>query len=557
MISGTDTTPPKQYPQTVPALLRLTVAHASSPAIQSKGKLTSYGELLEKVACVSRTFHLEGVRRGDAVCLWLDNGLDWVVCHLALASLGAITVPISTRFKEMELTNILASSHAIGLVTQSSPGGLQAQHVLAKLFSNLSDSRVSGASDELANLKFVLEGNVSGNPLPNARSIYDDKGAEPLSAEVSQNVNGTDVAFVIYTSGTTGTPKGVVLDQAQVIRKGYGRAEVHEFTGRDRMLMLAPFYTVSGGVMSLYTGLASGSELVLVPKFSGAAALDALTERSCTVIHGVNAVIQKMLESANGRTFLHAGIRNVNVGGAPLSKMMIAEVARVFGGRISVSYGMSEATGAITYSRLSDELSDDYLASGVGRPLPGVDVRIVDAVSKKELPDGECGEIQIRGYLVMKGYFHRNVKSDSAVDSKGWLSSGDLGRIDRSGHLHFVGRLKESYRFNGFNVYPSEVEALLESHDAIQTACVVPIPDERFGEIGVAFLEIREGHKVDTAAVVASLKDKVAGYKLPAQLFCVDEMPRAESYKIDRARLRTEALRRYAKANSNSRLQTE
>ena len=446
-----------------------------------------------------------GVGPGDRVGVALPNGLGWIGLLVATTRLGAVLVTLNVRYRGSELEHMLADSGARLVVTVPEAGGTD----VVALYTEL--------RPRLPHLEHVVV---------HVDELLGD-GPTPAPGDEAPD---DDPAVVLYTSGTTGTPKGAVLTHGSLLASA--RAEVaHLGLGADdRFLATMPFTHVGGLTCTVLSALVAGSEVVLTPGFSPAGALRDLTTHDVTVFAGVPTMWTLLLRELGPDRTLPA-LRHAVAGGSNVEPALCAAItAAAPHARIVNLYGLSETSGAAVMSALDDDA--DTVASTLGVPLPGVEVRIVDPV---EGTDAAEGELWLRGPSVAAGYWRRD--EPTTFRAGGWLATGDV--VARVGdHLALRGRLKEMFISGGYNVYPVEVENVLGAHPGVAMVAGVGAPDDVHGEVGHFFVVRCPGSDVTADELVALAADRLADYKVPRVVEFVDELPLTPAGKIQKAVLR-------------------
>ena len=463
------------------------------PALADKSGSLSNSELLQAVQAAARALKARGIGAGDVVALKLSNRSDFVVLLFAAWRLGATITPINPSLTEVEVGRQLADSAARLLIAE--------------------DEGMTG----------------SGVPVLRVEAL----GCEP-GADSQPHLDPTALALLIYTSGTTGTPKGVMLDHANLDAMTAMGVRALEVGPADRCLLVLPLFHVNGIVVSVLTPLLAGGSVVIADRFNPRAFFQAIEAERPTFFSAVPTIYSLLAAlPADGQPDA-SSIRFAVCGAAPASAELLTRFEDRYGFPIVEGYGLSEGTCASTINPVSGPRKQGT----VGVPFPGQDLRIVDAAGH-DLPQGAVGEVLVRGPNVMRGYLGRP-DDTAAVLVNGWLRTGDLGHLDADGYLTLVGRSKELIIRGGENIYPKEIEDVLSSDPAVLEAAVVGVPDETWGEIVVAFVQARPGTEIDLAVLKARCATSLSGYKRPKAIHVVDALPKNAVGKLDKRRLQTE-----------------
>ena len=494
---------------TIPAVLRAAVAEAPDreALVTSTTRLT-YAQLLERVRAGSAAALAHGIGAGDRVALWGPNTADWAVGALSLTGIGAIVVPVNSRFKGDEARYLLDKTGASALVVDDVfLTGLLGVDPLEAL--GHPDLLVIRTSELLAFLARADEVSL------------DD--VEKAAAAVAED----DPSDLIFTSGTTGRPKGAITTHAQSIQVFRTWCDVTGFREGERMLVVAPFFHTFGYKAGLLACLLRRATAVPLKVFDVDEAVRVIKEERIDVIPGPPTLYSSLLESAERLPPIRLAVTGAAVVPTELIRRMRAELGFE---EVITAYGLTECTGMATACRKGDP--DEVIATTSGRAIPGVEVR-VDAET------GQPGEVLVRGYNVMKGYWDDPEATAEAIDADGWLHTGDVGILDAAGNLTITDRIKDMYVVGGFNAYPAEIEQVLVTHEGISEAAVIGVPDERMGEVGKAFVIPRSGASVTPEDVIAFAKERLANYKVPRYVEVVDALPKNATGKVTKNVLRS------------------
>jgi acyl-CoA synthetase (AMP-forming)/AMP-acid ligase II len=516
--------------RSIPNLARGAAArHGEAEAVVFEGESLSYGALWEAALAAGRAFMAAGIERGDRVAIWAPNLPEWVVALLGLQAAGAVLVPVNTRFKGAEAADLLGRSRARVLVTVQ--GFLGHDYV----------SMLDGADLPSLETTVVLRGDG-----PQGCVGWDDflaRGARVDATAVLSRVDALgpdDPSDLLYTSGTTGHPKGVQCTHGQTLRAYADWADVVGLRAGDRYLLVNPMFHAFGYKAGIVAALLTGATLVPVPVFDVDRVLDLIPAERITMIPGPPTLYQSMLHHSRLASADLSSLRLAVTGAAVIPVDLVRRMRDDLGfDTVITGYGLTEACGIATMCRHDDDL--DTIASTSGRAIPGVEVRVVDDTGA-EVPRGEPGEVVVRGYNVMQGYVDEPAETAAAVDADGWLHTGDIGVMDHRGYLRVTDRKKDMFIVGGFNAYPAEIEQLLLHHPGITQAAVVGIPDERLGEVPVAFVvPASAGPRLVPDEVVAWARQAMANYKVPRRVVVVDGLPLNASGKILKYELREKA----------------
>ena len=511
-------------------------ARALAPEVEAivapDGRMT-FAALEAEVARVRIALAAAGVQRGDHVGICLGNGLRFLVLFLALGTLGAVSVPVNTRLKAEEIGYALRQSRVTRLFTADRLLSSDFISLLRRIMPGLDHGLPDAA---MPDLRMVV---VDGADVPLACQSWADfmagSGVDPGPQAAPE-----DVLLIQYTSGTTAFPKGVMLRQAGMLANGFVSGQRMGLRTGDRFHSARPFFHVAGTTLSILSCLQNLTTLVTMHRFEPAESLRLMEEERCTHFSG-NDTMALMLLNHPDRADRKLCLRGAWVAGAETA---LRRVAAELGAQEVVSgYGLSEASPNVAQSAWWEPL--EVRVGGRMLPQPGLEVIVVDPASGIALPVGAVGEIRLRGWSVMQGYYDMPEQTAEALTRDGWLLTGDLGRFGADGRLEFMGRLKNIVRVGGENVSPEEVENILHRHPAVKQAQIVGVPDARLVEVCAAFVVLNEGAQADASALLAWSRDEMAGFKVPRHMWIVDsfdEIGMTASAKVQKSRLAAHAM---------------
>jgi acyl-CoA synthetase (AMP-forming)/AMP-acid ligase II len=345
-----------------------------------------------------------------------------------------------------------------------------------------------------------------------------------------------DIADIIFTSGTTGAPKGVMSAHGQNIRVYHAWSEAVDLQRADRYLIVNPFFHTFGYKAGWVACLIRGATALPMAVFDASVVLQRIAQEHITFIPGPPTLFQSMLAHESCDKTNTSSLRIGGTGAANVPPALIRQMREVLGfKRVFTAYGLTESTGTVTACRAGD--SDERVARTCGAAIPGVEIKCVDD-DGRTVATGEAGEVLVRGFNVMRGYFDDPQATAEAIDPEGWLHTGDVGVIDEHGYLSITDRKKDLFIVGGFNCYPAEIEKILCRHPAIAQVAVIGVPDERMGEVGKAFVILKPGHKSDGAAIIEWSRTNMANYKVPRFVEIVPSLPVNAAGKVQKFALR-------------------
>lgn len=493
-------------------------------------------ELREFASQVARALLAHGVRRGDRVAIWAPNAWEWVVTAFGIWDIGAIAVPLSTRGKGIETADLLRRTGTSFLfATEGFLGTSQVDMLREVAGSPQGDLPFTGLPELRQVVLFGTD--RSGAGLRSWTEFLDSADEVPI-AEAEKHamaVRPEDPFEILCTSGTTGTPKGVVLGGNQILHAYWDWAEVIRLGPGDRYPVVSPFSHGFGVNAGLLVCVERGATMMPISVFNPDAAFDLIEDKRLTVLAGPPSLFARMMSRPDFAERDLSSLRVAVVGAAAVPTDLVRAMhTRIGFEQVVNAYGLIEGS-VVTMTRAEDPA--EVIANTVGRPMPGVEIRIVDD-NEKPLPTGERGEILVRGYGVMQGYWNAPELTKTALSDDDWLRTGDIGVIDDDGNLAIVDRKKEMFICNGFNAYPAEIENLLLRNETIGQVAVIAVDDEVQGEVAWAYAVVAEGVEASEDAVVTWAKRTMSNYKVPRRVVFVEELPTTANGKIDKARLR-------------------
>ena len=500
------------------------------PAIVDGATTLSFAELAAKVDQAGRALIALGINKGDRVAIWAPNMWEWIVCALAIHSVGGVMVPVNTRYKGIEAAYLLGKSKTKALFTVT--GFLAVDYV----------ELLRGADAELPDLTHivVLRGEAPDGTL--SFSDFVSRADEVPSAAAQERaalVTPDDIADILFTSGTTGQPKGAMCTHEQNLRVFDQWSSIAGLREDDRYLIVLPFFHSFGYKAGWFSALMRGATVFPEAVFDVDVVLRRVQDDAITMLPGPPALYQSILLHPDRARFDISSLRLAVTGAAAIPVELIHRMKDELGFEtVITAYGLTESCGVVTMCRLDDDA--ETIATTSGRAIPGVEVRIVDP-SGAALPAGEPGEIVVRGYNVMKGYFDAPEETRQAIDAEGWLHTGDIGTLDGRGNIRITDRLKDMFIVGGFNAYPAEIENTLLKMPGLGEVAVVGVPDERLGEVGMAFVVPAPGESLTADAVIGWSRDNMANFKVPRRVEVLDALPRNATGKVVKFELRERA----------------
>jgi fatty-acyl-CoA synthase len=509
----------------------------------------TFREIAARIDEAARRLMAAGVGHGEHVALWLNNSDDWIFISFAVQKIGAVLVPINTRFRTRDLAYVLAQSDSRFLITHDRSGPVDYAGMVREAVA------LPDGGDTVRDARYPLLRRVillGRSPQPGTVDWASlakpalDISADHLAAR-ARGVAPSSTAFIMYTSGTTGFPKGVVRTH-ELIRNVEERAFRMAITPNDTILNYLPLFHAFGLSEGTWMSMITGARQIVTRTFDAEESLDLIEKERVTIVHGFEAHMKGLTEAQEARPRDLSSLRTgIFAAGMLSATPVVRRGMRALAPLKNLSgFGMTEVWLGVALSSLDDD--EAHRSEASGWPGLGYELRIVDDGSGAVLGPGAVGELQVRGRAVMKEYYRKPAETAASFTSDGWFRTGDAAMWLPDGHLRFLGRYKDMLKVGGENVDPMETEALLLEHPAVQQVAVIGLPDGRLGEVPVAYVQLKEGAAVEADGVIDHCRGKIASFKLPRHVVFVEAFPMTESGKIMKAELRENAKRRFGEA---------
>ena len=505
--------------------------------VRHQGIRWRYRELKREVDAFAAGLLALGLEPGDRVGIWSPNNAEWVVTQFATAKAGLVLVTINPAYRLSELEYALNKVGCKALVTAVSFKSSDYVEMLRELAPEI-DRCAPGqiSAEKLPELRTVIslgESPVAG--MFNFTQVARMGGA--AQARRLDDLAGTlqfdDPINIQFTSGTTGFPKGATLTHHSILNNGYFVGEAMRLSAEDRLCIPVPLYHCFGMVLGNLACLTHGSVMVYPGEgFEPLAVLETVQAEACTALHGVPTMFLAELNHPEFGTFDLSSLRTGIMAGAPCPiEIMKRVTSEMHLSQVTIAYGMTETSPVSFQTSVDDPL--ERRVSTVGRVFPHTEVKIIDAPGRI-VPPGTAGELLTRGYCVMRGYWNDEVTTREAVDSRGWMHTGDLATLDEEGYCNIVGRIKDMVIRGGENLYPREIEEFLYGHPQIQDVQVFGVPDARYGEELCAWIKLRDGERASESEIADFCEGKIAHYKIPRYVRFVQEFPMTATGKVQK-----------------------
>ncbi len=512
----------------------------------------SYAEYRARVNAVAKGLMALGLNKGDHIAVWAANLPEWPLLQLAAARIGLVLVTINPVLRAAEVEYILKQGDVRALFLMAQ---IRDQNCLATVRSMTAPGSKPGEVSGETGGRLPLLRYVSLLGLPPADLEQDGwrpalfretvaAGAaisDESLAERQATVTPNDPAMILYTSGTTGFPKGAVLTHRNLLNQAYFVMRQGKFEEDIRGCVLVPFFHVFGCVGYVLVALSSGGTIYPLLGFDPLKAMQIISSERCTVTGGVPTMLMAMLQHPDFDKYDLSSLKQISCAGAPVPVALMEEVKRRIGADVVIAFGQTENTGAMTVTLPDDPF--ERKAATVGKALPHTDIKIVDPATGATVPVGERGEICCRGPIVMAGYYNMPERTAEAIDSEGWLHTGDLATMDANGYINIVGRLKEMVIRGGENLFPREIEEFLIRHPRVADVQVLGVPDKFFGEELLAVIIPRAGETLTEEELREYCKGQISRQKIPRYFQFVESYPMTGSGKVQKFVLREQAIK--------------
>lgn len=482
----------------------------------------SYAEFYRDVRNLATGLHRAGVVTGERVGIWALNRWEWVMMQYATAEIGAIMVNINPAYRQHELNYVLEQAGITTLIAS--------EEVPTANYPRM----IQRAQQDLGSLDRVV--------IMNSESwdeVFDVAADDAALDAIQATLTNTDAINIQYTSGTTGFPKGATLSHRNILNNGFFVGEINRYTDQDRICIPVPYYHCFGMVMGNLAATTHGAAMVIpAASFNPEQTLAAVEKYRCTSLYGVPTMFIAELALQNLEDFDLSSLRTGIMAGSPCPDEVMRKVIDTMNmEEVTICYGMTETSPVSMQTRPDDDLN--LRVATVGRPSPHAEIKIIDPATGETLPINTSGELCTRGYLVMKGYWNQQDKTDEVLGADGWMRTGDIARMDENGYVQVTGRMKDMVIRGGENIYPREIEEFLYTHPDILDAQVIGVPDERYGEELMAWVQLRSGAPRLTATALRKFASgSLAKFKIPRYVHIVEEFPTTVTGKVRKVEMR-------------------
>lgn len=512
----------------------------------------TYSEFARVVDQMAKGLMALGVRKGEKVAVWATNIPYWVTLQFATAKIGAVLLTVNTNYKTAELAYLLEQSDAETLFLID---GYQDTDYIQTVYDLVPELKVQERG-KLKSERFPQLKRVCFLGQEKHRGLYCIPEILALEVMVDEHqyaarqaeLDPHDVVNMQYTSGTTGFPKGVMLSHFNIGNNGWWIGENQRFTEEDRLCLPVPLFHCFGCVLGVLAAVNHGVAMIILESFDPVQVMASVEQERCSALYGVPTMFIALLEHKLFDKFNFSSLRTGIMAGSPCPVPVMRQVIeRMNMKEITICYGLTENSPVMTQTLPDDDIR--RRTESVGRAMPEIEVKVIDTETGSGLPPGEQGEVCCRGYSVMKGYYKMPEATAKAVDSDGWLHTGDLGVMDADGYLSITGRSKDMIIRGGENIYPREIEEFLFGLDGIVDVQIVGVPSKKYGEEVGAFILLKESADLTESDVKDFCRGQIARYKIPKYVAFVNEFPLTASGKVQKYKLQEKSLDAFPEAN--------
>ena len=514
-----------------------------------KGVRYSYREFLRMVNQLAKGFLKIGLKKGEHIALWAPNISEWIITEFAVAKIGCVLISVDTNCQLQQLNYLLRQSDSQSLIMSEGLKGSEYLDLMHQLCPEIRDA-IPGQlhCHNLPELKNVVV--ISNQIHPGTLTWGEilemgENVSDSALAERQRSCHYDDVVTILYTSGTTGAPKGVMSTHFGIMNTSLASAENQRLTEKDRLCLSVPLSHMFGSVCIILSGIIKGTTIVIPSEtFHPRKILKAIEQEGCTAIYGSPSAFIALMGDSEYDNMKIRSLRTGIMGGAQCPMEVMKKVVDNMGVKeIIIGYGQTEASSWITTTRPDDPL--ELRVSTVGKPLPNLEIKVIDPQTGQEVSSGGSGEICARGFN-MKGYYKMPSATANTIDSEGWLHTGDLGTMDGEGYLRTTGRLKEIITKGKETIYPTEIEEVLYSHPKISNVQVFGVPDKVLGEEVATWIKLQEGITITVEEILQYCEGRLPSSHIPRYVKFVKEFPTTPLGKVQKFKMRESAIKEYS-----------
>lgn len=508
-----------------------------------RGLRYSYKDFRDRCNSLAKGLMALGVKKGEHVAVWAYNVPEWVILQFATAKIGAVLVTVNTLYKARELEYLLKQSDATTLFLVKGFKDVDYAETVYNVAPEVKESELGKLKTEklpfLKNIVFIGDEKKDGMFSFNEIIEMGKNVSDETLAERQKSLNCHEVINMQYTSGTTGFPKGVMLTHHNIVNNAFLVGKYQNMTEKDRICIPVPFFHCFGCVMSTLLSVVYGGTMVPIEIFNPEKVLQAVEKEKCTALYGVPTMFIAELACPDFEKYDLTSLRTGIMAGATCPIEVMKEVInKMHMKEVTICYGLTEASPVITQTKPDDTL--ERRVETVGSPHPDLEVKIFDPETGKNLPPNTPGELCVKGYCIMKGYYKMPEETKKSI-ADGWLHSKDLASMDRDGYVKILGRVDDMIIRGGENVYPREVEEFIYTNQKVKDVAVIGVPSGKYGEEVMAYVILKEGDNASEDEIRDYCKNGMSRYKAPKYVKLVKNFPMTASGKIQKYKLREEA----------------
>jgi len=507
----------------------------------------TFKEFNEECERIARGFMALGLKKGSHISIWATNVPAWLLTFFGSAKMGAVLITVNTSYKVFELEYQLRQSDSDAIVLIDGFKGTSYVDIINELCPALKDSEPGKLNEErFPRLKSVIYAGEGETPagMVGWGELYTLAGSVPEAdfIETRDSCGCHEVVNIQYTSGTTGFPKGVMLTHYNILNNGLSIGDGMKFTHEDKLCICVPFFHCFGMVLAVLACVTHGSTMIPLLWYTPMKVMHVVEYEKCTAVHGVPTMFIGILEHRDFDQYDYSTLRTGIMAGSPCPVKVMQDVVDKMNMRdITIVFGQTEASPGCTQTTVEDSL--EKRVNTVGRVLPHMEAKIIDPATGEEVGPGVAGEFCVRGYNVMKGYYKLDDETKAAIDSDGWLRTGDLATVDADGYYKITGRIKDVIIRGGENLFPKEIEDFIYTHPTVKDVALVAIPSKKYGEEACAFVILKDGSAADEDGIKAYVNNNLAKHKVPSHVLFVDSFPLTASGKVQKFILRERAIK--------------
>ena len=511
-------------------------------AIVFNNKRWTFKEFQEDVARSAKALISIGIKRGEKITLWMPNCPEWLHIFFAAAQIGAVLVPINTRLRTSDLQYVLKQSDTTTLITIDQSGPVNYLHMVTEIYPEVlktpPEDLFSVSFPELKRIIILGHEQTLGTLDWQDLISQSDSVSDLELRERQKSVSPDDTVLLMYTSGTTGFPKGVMHNH-NILRVTTDSINRMGMTANDVVLMYLPLFHAFGLYEGALMFIQAGSKMILTETFEPGEALALIEQERATMLHGFDTHFYDLTNHPNCTKTDRSSLRTGLFASGMASSVPVAEKAQTLLCPTITGWGMTECGVGVSMSFLDSPFEDR--CAGSGYPLPGYEFKVIEPETNLPVPPNTPGELCVRGYAIMEGYYKKPKETAEAVDQDGWLHTGDVATLRDDGYLRFFGRYKDMLKVGGENVDPIEVEAFLINHPSIKQVQIVGIPDPRLSEVPCACIILEEGCQLTQIDIDTFCRGKLASFKIPRSVLILTDYPMTSSGKVQKYLLRETA----------------